>query len=389
MTVFADCDSVDPGPARFSEPSFEYLCRSARPSSAAIRELIESWFALYPEPHQRHMRQRLRHRDDRHFLSAFFELYLHALFRGLAFDVDVHPAIPGSNRVPDFRLTDAKGRVCYLEATSAFDESPATRAGRQRAAEALDILNTVSSPDFFLGVDYDSLPRHPIPARKFRADVERFLASLDYRAARRATVRDGTRLPRFRFEHEGWTAEIVAIPKSDSNRSSGDVRSLGMAIPPVEWGRPDAAIRHAIVGKASRYGTLGAPFLIAVNAHGMSVDSETVMEALFGGETYTITLDGHAEIGEPRFGRVRDGVWISHSGARYTRVSAVLVAPAITPWSIMAGTPAVYMNPDARDPLTLDVSALNRFVPGEGRMHFHPGARPGELLGLPDGWPGD
>lgn len=78
MRVFDDVGRDHMGPAQFSESSFSFLNRSARPYAKNVRNLLERWFGEYnraaDDYSSRDLLARLRRSDDdRQFLAAFFE----------------------------------------------------------------------------------------------------------------------------------------------------------------------------------------------------------------------------------------------------------------------------------------------------------------------------
>jgi hypothetical protein len=80
---------------RENESTFLYLNSSARVPMTAAREVLEQWFATYPDSGQVDLRARFRSPIDSQFKSALWELYLHELFSRLGFRLDPHPDIDG------------------------------------------------------------------------------------------------------------------------------------------------------------------------------------------------------------------------------------------------------------------------------------------------------
>lgn len=132
MRLFDTPPSADSGPARHSESHYDYLARTGRPSFVKVRELIEAWLVEFPKHHRQDLTCRLRSRADHHFEAAFFELYLHALFRRLGFSVRVHPRAGSRGKRPDFLLTETGRRRLLLEAASVSEMSDSARAEEAR-----------------------------------------------------------------------------------------------------------------------------------------------------------------------------------------------------------------------------------------------------------------
>src|SRR5687768_16068715 len=81
-TLFDPTQRTRIGPARRTEPHFDYWNESARPDIEPIRTRLEEWFSLYPRVHSPALRHRFRSRDNLVHLSALFELYVHEQLRG-------------------------------------------------------------------------------------------------------------------------------------------------------------------------------------------------------------------------------------------------------------------------------------------------------------------
>ena len=83
MQIFDDIPRTETRAKNERESFFPYYNRSARPMIAAVRQLLESWFARIPADAQRDLRARLRSPIDSQHEAAFWELYLHELFSGM------------------------------------------------------------------------------------------------------------------------------------------------------------------------------------------------------------------------------------------------------------------------------------------------------------------
>lgn len=92
MNLFDDIERTDLGRATYSETGFRYLNRSARSDVRRVRELLESWFARYPNEHQSDLARRFRAAGRRGLEPPFFELFLHELLLRLGFRPTVQSA---------------------------------------------------------------------------------------------------------------------------------------------------------------------------------------------------------------------------------------------------------------------------------------------------------
>jgi hypothetical protein len=142
-------------------------------------------------------------------------------------------------------------------------------------------------------------------------------------------------------------------------------------------------MKAAIKEKASRYGRLHLPYIIAVNAISKwGTNHSDVMEALFGSEELFISAVGHE-----RMERKPDGVWQGPKGPQCTRVSAVLVT-TVVPWNVPNGNIRLYHNPFAKRPCSDIPWRIPQAVVRCSKMERTAGPSLGNILGLPVDWPG-
>ena len=75
--IFDQNQRSDASPMRNNESDFEFHNRSSRPEFSRVRALIEEFASHYPKDEVGELITRIRSGDNRHFLSATFELILH------------------------------------------------------------------------------------------------------------------------------------------------------------------------------------------------------------------------------------------------------------------------------------------------------------------------
>jgi hypothetical protein len=391
MKLFDDEVHKYKGLALYAEPAFTYLNRSARPPAENMRRTLEAWFSQYPRSEQAGLRARLRSKDDGNHCSAFFELLLHQLLLRMGCRVQIHPDLPDreSTRHPDFLVESTQGARFYAEAVIATGVSARERAARARMDDVYDAINRLHSPNFFVALDIIGAPDTPPPARHIRALLKERLGRLDPGEVEVLWRSGGIQaVPHWQYEHEGWKIDFHPIPKSASLRGKPDVRPIGMRSFEMKFVDASSPIRDAIVGKAGRYGELDLPYVIAVNSlDDNSVDRIDMMDALFGKETYVLAIGRSGAMGQPEMTREPNGVWTSRSGPTYTRVSAVLLAISVMPWTIGRAGVFLIHNPWAQRPYDSELTRLPQGVPREGLMHWEVGLSLGEALRLAPGWP--
>lgn len=379
ITAFDAIDREGNEPASHLVGQFDYLNSSGRVEAAAVRELIDSWLARYPAANLPDMIRRLRSRDDILHRSAFFELLLHELLLRRGFTiVEIEPQLP-SGKAPDFLVEAPDGSRFYLEATLASGLDNVAAGANRRMREALQAIDEVTSPDFFLHLHTRGTPNRPIATRRLKDRVQRFVDELDYDAAVQAAEAGGAPGPIWQAEEHGAHFTIQPIPKN-TRRAGG--RAIGGRMLPGGVIHPEVAIKSAVEGKAGRYGEIDLPLVIAVNSLEEFASITDAIDALFG--TVMVIVP---ENGEPRPGRNPDGAWRGPAGPVYTRSSAVLFVERLSSWSVGQRSVRLIHNPWARNPLP-DLSwevEVRRVI--DGRLETEPGLTLAQIFGLPDGWP--
>ena len=376
------------GPKSYTESIFDYLNRSARLESKRIRNLLEQWIEGLSSEVQDELRARIRSRDDRQHLGAFYELYLHELLSKSGFSVDFHPAVNNKKTHPDFRVLKDGKPLFYLEATLAALSDKDTSA-KAREKQVYDAINRMKSPNFFIGVKVHGAPTTNPPGAKMRSFLENKLSNLDPDVVTKQLEQgDSETLPSWNWRHNDWQITFSPIPKKPEARGKHGVRPIGLQIQDARWATPHIRIRESIRDKATKYGELDLPYIVAINVTDeLGVDETDISNALFGEEQITIIFRGNNVIGQ-KPNRKPNGAWYGPSGLRNRRVSAVLIADNLSPWSIAKVTPILWHNPWTNRPLTLDTLLLPQLFSGENnQLEKRKGKNGRELLGLDPNWP--
>ncbi|MFF2389138.1 hypothetical protein [Agromyces sp. NPDC058104] len=346
-----------------------------------VRELVEDWAARVPSVARRDVVARLRSPHDRQFSAAFWELYLHETFLRAGFEVESHPSVSGP-RPPDFRVTRGKERF-YVEATCVF--GTATGSGATARRQALyEAVDRIHSPNFFLSIDVESIGEAAPRTRRLRADLERWLSSLDPDNIELVLGRD-PRGQRFVWEEQGWRVWFRPIPVRIEARGATDHRVLGVFGPgEAQWLDDASELRRTIRSKGKAYGVLDAPLVIAVMVGTPFHDEVDTISALYG--TWKVQFDINSP-DDARSVRGRDGYWGSPDEWRHTHVSGVLLAHAVAPWRVADEVPELWAHPRA----TQQVSSLpvwRSAVLADNRIErIEPSQPASSFYGLPAGWP--
>lgn len=371
-----------------TEPLYEYLNRSARPSMNRVRDLLEGWFSNLPSDAKNEIKSRFRSSDDIQHQSAFFEIYLHALFSKLGFQIEIHPEIPGQTTHPEFLVLKEEKPVFYIEATLASGPIE-DKAADKRENVVYETIDKMNSPNFFIGVKVHGSPNTPPPGRKWRAFLENWLSELDPDAIDEKRKSDALKdLPSTTLNHDGWTITFQANPKPPKTRGKPGIRPIGIRFLGFEKLKEDEYIRNAVKEKATKYGHLDFPYVIAINVLSIFSHDQMVMNALFGKEGF----ESYPKLGggsDHRLIRAPNGAFRGPKGPQNTRVSGVIICKNLLWENIFSKNPVLWYNPWASLPLDQDFWIFPQHVPNseKTRIELKSGRKVGDLFGLPEGWP--
>lgn len=379
ITAFDDLAREGQEPASHLIGHFDYLNASGRPEAAAVRTLVDQWLADYPTAHRPDMVSRLRSRDDILHRSSLFELMLHALLlRQGCTVVEIEPELP-NGRAPDFLVEAPGGTRFYLEATLASGMDNVAAGADRRMREALQAIDEVQSPDFFLHLHTRGTPTQPIAVSRLRRAVQRFVDGLDYEQIVANEEAGLGAAPIWQHAEYGAHFTIQAVPKH-MRRVGG--RAVGRRLLPSGVIHPEVAIRSAVEGKAGRYGEIDLPLVIAVNALEEYARIDDAINALFG--TTGVIVRANCE---PQAVRNPDGAWRGPTGAVYTRSSAVLFVERLSAWSVAQRSLHLIVNPWARNPIGDVPLGVEVHEVIDGRLQTRTGQPLREIFDLPEGWP--
>lgn len=382
-SLFDDFRRKHNGVANHSEGTFSFLNRSARPASEGVRDLLNQWYARYPNQHKLDLTRRFR--TD--FSVGFFELLLHEVLLHFQYQVEVHPILTTSQRShPDFRAKTSVGDVLFLEATIATDESEQEKAKNKALAVLYDQISQIHLPDYFLDIDRIDNPTGRQPSgKKLRNFISRSVQDLNYEAlivlSQLGAIND---LPRWTYKEGQLEIDFSVIPVSKENRGKPNHRPIGIYPGGTRWGGSDGAIRDKIMRKAGKYGRLSTPYVIAVNClGGFGTHRGDQIKALFGTEE-PFFLNSSTE---PKLEGTLNGAWYGSKGPRHMRVSAVLLT-RVFPWNLPIADVTLYHNPWADYPYEGSLIELPQVRFSADKIYSVTGKSFGSILSLTNDWPG-
>ena len=384
--VFDLVQRSDATPMRSNESDFEFYNRSSRPEFARVRALMEEFAAHYPKDEVGELIARIRSGDNRHFLSATFELTLHETLLRSGFELSVHPTLPNGNRSkPDFLVKDEYGEEFYLEAVLASENNQADPAAEARKGLVYDYLNANPHQYFMVAVDDEGFPTSQPSGKKITKAVHRWLDSLELEGIQ-AQIDEGDlfSIPPFEWHHEDWVLQLRPIPLKLERRGKS-TRLIGIGA--GGGGIVDAwsPIRNAIKMKGSKYGELDKPLLVAVNLNAFNLEDIDEMQALYGQEQYVYKI-GNVD-SEHRMERAPNGAWYGKGGPQHTRVSGAWIFNDLRPSSMAVRRQTIYFNPWAKHPLTNKLCCFPHAIPEGNKMCWNDGISLSTIFHLNEGWP--
>ena len=379
MRIFDGNERTNIEPACHLISQFDYLNRSARPEAAHVRTIMEEMLALYPEPHRSKLVPRLQSRDDIQHNGAVFELILHELLiRRKCRVIAIEPEIPGNSHKPDFLVESPEGFRFYLEAKIATGALGAAPGADRRMRDALQAIDEVDSPNFFLCLRSHGIPASQVPKKQLRHEVQSFVNALDNKTVV-AAFEAGRSSPTYTFEHDGLRVQVEVVPKRFKGNGG---RAIGVQVMPGGVVEPHLPIRNALNEKAGRYGKPNLPFIIAVNALDQYANEDSAIEALFGTKCFAERDDGSVRIAHEH-----DGVWGTAAHPIYQRVSAVFSTERLSAWKLGQCSARLIVNPWAAHTIPDYPLGVDVLQGGDECLARSSGLTLREILGLPEGWP--
>jgi len=380
--LFDDFERTNGAPREFGEGLFPFLNRAAGPYWQSVRDLLSGWVSNYPADHRSTLVARFQRTDERGFLGAFWELYLHELFRRLGFAIELHPVIDGVRHRPDFLLSKS-GRRVYLEAVTNY-ESQSHSADDERLAPLFDAVHRIESRHYVIQPDARQIANVPLPVDAIVDELRSWLATLD---GEPLSTQSRAEPAPYKWQMSGWSLFFRAIPGSD--HAAEKTRAVNVGAKRSRASDEARAVRQQLAGKARFYGrNLGSPYLIALASYRPGHSSEALLAGLFGSASERrdlLATSAHLTTTSNR----GESLWLTSRGVRYQNASAVLTAFELMPWSVAHSQPWLIENPWATHPLEIELP-FDRFTidlsTGEATA-LVTGLLPYELFGLAADWP--
>lgn len=377
--VFDDRLRIDRGYGNPGESTWAFLDRMAGDYWDDLRSLVNVWAGRVESAARKKIIGHLQSNTDGQFEAAFFELYVHESLVRAGFRVEVEPKLTATERCPDFFATRRDEKL-WLECTT-IGGNRAARARAKRFAPLQAALNSLKAPGVVLRIEVDQEGLQILPEASLRGEIAKWLDGLDRNRLPLFTDGDRTTRP-FEWDRDGWLVRLH--PCRLTSNSPAVTADRVLTVGPVYADFPDDSgkVRRALARKGSAYGTLDAPWVVAINAVAGWPNDDDVVDALYGGLQYPIHTDG--TLGEPSRGR--GGYWWSN-GPKHEDVSGVLVSRGLNPWSACTEVPTLWLNPAAKHPTSAIASWRSCRIVGGQPTYEDSSTPPRAHFGLSDSWP--
>lgn len=392
LPLFSASSRTDPTPQRARETTYQFLERVDDPVFERVRQTFNGWTgrfaALHPGEPTKDLVARFRSKTDQQFYAAFWELYLHEVHVRLGFEVEVHPAAAPGTR-PDFFVSRGADAF-YLEAVMPSPSTADLPAEPKSVRIVLEYVDAAFDPDFFLQVRFVTPgPDTPKKAAVVAA-TEEWLRHFEWDEWWQGEISVRYRYPEAELRLRGWVLGLRALPKPPGRRDDPTFPTIGSY--PAMGGWPDSvadAMGPKLDQKASKYGDLDAPYVIALWVMSVLASARTAPQALFG---IAMPLEpGRHRTGLPLRIDERDALWTANRQRR-GRVSAVLAAPSFdfNYSAVSRVLPRLWLNPWAEREFTAKLPFPASHVSRDETMIDTRAAtiEASSLLDLPPDWPG-
>lgn len=320
--------------------------------------------------------------DNEPFAAAFWELYLHEMYRRAGYEVEIHPHVPNSSKRPDFKMTLGHS-VFYLEATS-VGRDPAAISQHRRLEDVHQVLADLRLENFRVWLSTHSVGSEPLATRRLRTRLTGWVQSLDPDAvsATAASAPGFRSLPVMWWKEGDWRLEFRAVPLAPTAR--GVPLSALAASGPGRATSVDnvSGIRRVLATKVSRYGDLDAPLVIAVQSNTEHPTEDYEFDrALYGLSPRRPSTTGTSHL-------IEEGFWATSAGWRNVHVPQIISIAGLFPWTVHASTPRAWTTLQSHATLPpqpamiapVDVAGADPSVATSEPAYTH--------FGLPANWPG-
>lgn len=352
MTLFPAVNNYSSEKKPNNERRYDFFTRVCDwPDMEAARDRLELWFSHLPDKERALTRQAMSQGSDDQFDACFFELFLHELLLVSGCKPELHPPLAGRKKAPDFSVRSAGGSEFLMEATVVTDKPNDERSKEKLQGQILDMLDSLPSPHMSFAIGELAVKSAQPPSlRNMREFVMKQIAAAPDDAA---SLQDAI----WKYEDARVKLEIRPIPHNQKTWNS----NVGIGPAKSRWGGPEAAIAAKLRKKATRYGKLQKPFVVAVNVVSEWTNNLTCVTRTLLGVPEEILLRAEGTSAYRRH-LESESFWYKNRAPQHRTVSAVL-ATRMFPWSVLRAPLRLYHNPHARYPLPDDALPVEQIIP--------------------------
>ena len=353
-SVFSEQPQMHDRPGQDGESLYEFVAYSSRPQVIEYRNLIKDSISAYPATHREALEKRLKSKEDRQHRSAYFELFLHELLRGMCDRIEVEGKIENTSKQADFVLHYADGSAIEIEAMSIHD----TRFTSDPNIEKVNQwIREIKSADFeirfkrrFVNAKLSRTPSK----RDIQKWVREGLGKYSWDEANELVQQSQFRcIPIAPLKLEEQQFEAVLYVVQEHEREEGSCLGVGLGGTGTfcnAAGRIRSKMREKIRDKKPSESP--SPFILAVNIEDalmMTQPNQDELRVLYGLDHVTSLLVGdHSRPMEAQtvFSACgRPGVWSSVSNkSQYERCSAIWFFHRVGVSSAFGTRQALYLN---------------------------------------------
>lgn len=385
--LFDDFERTDYSPASMTESHYSFLNRMSMPYWVKIRQLLEYWIVHLPIAMRGDIIGRMKSGDDKDFLGAFWETYLYIIFKNLDFEATVHPKINEYKNRPDFML-NIKGKHYIVEATASSTSSK--KPQYKIWDQVYDIINKIDSPYFFLNLELICAGTEQPSISKSLSKLESKLKILGSSNEDEEELQNISNNFVYYICDRDWKIKITVFSKNKLRNKK--IRPIGISTLGIGLGIPNSKDSREIFlkalnkKKASHYGKILNPYIIAISLDSYYPYDYIVLDALFGNHQINIP---EADPNRKWSSNEPSCFWREYDG-RNNSVSAVVVAHRLKPSSIVKSEPTIWHNPWAKYPISDNIFPWKSYrIDSQNTLHMTESRiQTYEILGLDEDWPG-
>jgi len=352
MTLFPQINGYSHEKKLNGESDYDFFTRVCDwPDMEKARDRLELWFSHVPCKEKSRIRQTMSRGGNTDFDACFFELFLHQFLLVSGCKPEIHPSLGRQGRKPDFAGCSVTGSDFVMEARVVTDKPDDERSKEKLQGQILDVLDSLSSPHISFAISELAVKSDQPPSlskiRKFA--LKQIAAASDDVASLQGAI--------WEYEEDARVKLVIRpIPLRKKKWSS----NVGIGPTKIRWGSPEAAIAAQLQKKATGYGKIEKPFVIAINVVSEWTNNlESVTKTLLGvPEDVLLRAKGSSAIQQHLDS---ESFWYKDGAPQHRTVSAVL-ATRMFPWSVLRAPLRLYHNPHARYQLPDDVLPVEQIT---------------------------